>query len=69
MSTHNINIQLTTEQVIHLNEALKEHYDCNTDALASPSFAKQFPALHKQCNALQILMSSIKNIVSEVKHA
>ena len=69
MATHNINLQLTTDQVIHLNEALQEHYDCNIDALSSSTFASQFPALHKQCDALQVFMGSIKNIVSEVKHA
>ena len=69
MAIHNINIQLTTEQVTHLNEALKEHYECNVDALASSAFASKYPALHMQCDALQTLMGSIKNIVSGVKHA
>lgn len=69
MVLHNINFKLTTEQVAHLNEALKEHYDCNIDAMESSSFESQYPALKKQCDALQILIHSIKNIVSEVEHA
>ena len=69
MVLHNITFNLTTEQVAHLNVALKEHYDCNVDAMECSTFASQYPALSKQCDALQILMHSIKNIVSEVEHA
>lgn len=69
MVLHDINFKLTTEQVAHLNEALKEHYDCNIDAMECSTFAIQYPALKKQCDALQVLMDSIKNIVSEVEHA
>lgn len=69
MILHDINFKLTTEQVAHLNEALKEHYDCNIDAMECSTFASQYPALKKQCDALQVLMDSIKNIVSEVEHA
>lgn len=69
MLLHNLNFKLTTEQVSHLNDALQEHYDCNQDALASKGFESEYPALKKQCDALQILIGSIKGIVSEVEHA
>lgn len=69
MVLHNINFSLTTEQVAHLNDALQEHYDANQDAMGSKGFESEYPALKKQCDALQIMINSIENIVSEVEHA
>lgn len=64
MPLHSITFQLTTEQVSHLNVALHEHRDCNIDAMGSSDFANEYPQLKKQCDALQILIDSIKNIVN-----
>lgn len=69
MALHNITFNLTTEQVIHLNDALNEHYSCNMDAMSSICFAEEAPTLQKQCEALQTLMDSISEIVSEVEDA
>lgn len=69
MVLHNITFSLTTEQVAHLNDALQEHYDANQDALNSKGFENEYTALKKQCDALQIMINSIKNIVSEVDYA
>lgn len=69
MVLHTVTFKLTTEQIAHLNDALHEHYDANQDALNSVGFESEYPALKKQCDALQIMIGSIKNIVSEVGHA
>ena len=33
MANHVIQLKLTTEQLMHLNTAISESYDCNFDAL------------------------------------
>lgn len=69
MATHKISLELTTQQLIHLNDALREHQQANDDALASNLFLEDHPALFQQCEALQIFIDTIKNIVTEVSDA
>ena len=72
MSTHSITFNLTTEQVINLNSALNEHYEANADAIADSGNGfcdAQKSYFQKQCEALDVLINSIKNIVSEPNHA
>ena len=69
MATHTINLELTTEQLIHLNNAMNDIYDCNADALQSASFKDERLPLLRQCEALQTFMESIKDTVAGVKNA
>ncbi len=71
MSIHSITFNLTTEQVNNLNSALNEHHEANTDAISSDGLFSnnEMSNLKKQCEALDILISSIKNIVSEPTYA
>ena len=69
MATHKISLELTTEQLIHLNTALHEHKQANEDALAYHGFASEYPELFKQCEALQIFIDNIESIVPEVSNA
>lgn len=72
MSTHSLTFNLTTEQLNSLNSALSEHHECNTDALTDGGVGfsdAQKSHFQKQCEALDILISSIKNIVSEPTYA
>lgn len=69
MATHKISLELTTEQLIHLNTALNEHKQANLDALSSPGFENEYSGLFKQCEALQLFIDNIKSIVPEVSHA
>ena len=69
MATHSINLQLTTEQLVHLNMAMNDSYDCNSDALDSEGFESQRPSLLAQCNAIQVFMDTIKHKLSEINHA
>lgn len=68
MATHKISLELTTDQLIHLNTALGEHKQANNDYLAGRDFDK-YPELLKQCEALEVFMNNIKSIVSEAPHA
>lgn len=72
MATHQITFNLTTEQVVNLNGALNEHYEANTDALSDGGRGfnnEQISHFKQQCEALDVLISSIKNIVSEPNYA
>lgn len=70
MATHSITFNLTTDQVTSLNSALNEHHDANTDALNDGGFSNdQISHFKKQCEALDVLISSIKKIVSEPDYA
>jgi diphthamide synthase (EF-2-diphthine--ammonia ligase) len=71
MTTHSLTFNLTTEQVNSLNSALSEHHEANTDAINSGSLFSndEMSRFAKQCEALDILISSIKNIVSEPTYA
>lgn len=69
MATHTINLELTTEQLIHLNNAMNDTYDCNADALQSSSFKDERLPLLRQCEALQTFMESIKDTVAGAKNA
>lgn len=70
MATHQISLTLTTEQLIHLNQAMNDTYDCNFDALQGENgFDNERLPLLRQCEALQTFMDSIKNIVSGVEDA
>lgn len=72
MAIHSLTFNLTTEQVISLNGALNEHYEANADALADGGTGfsdAQKSHFQKQCEALDVLISSIKNIVSEPTYA
>ncbi len=69
MATHNINLQLTTKQLIHLNEAMNDSLDCNSDALDSAGFESQRPSLLAQCDALQVFINTLQEKLSEVNHA
>ncbi len=65
MANHVIQLKLTTEQLMHLNTAISESYDCNFDALNSRGFENE-PSLSAQCEALQIFMDTIKDKLSGV---
>lgn len=69
MAMHTINLELTTEQLIHLNKAMKDNYDCNFDALSSDSFKDERLPLLRQCEALQTFIESIKEVVAGAKDA
>ena len=69
MATHTINLELTTEQLIHLNDAMNDTYDCNADALQSDSFKDERLPLLRQCEALQTFIESIKNVVTGAQNA
>ena len=71
MSTHSLTFNLTTEQVNSLNSALSEHFEANTDSINSGSLFSndEMSRFKKQCEALDILINSIKNIVSEPNYA
>lgn len=69
MVTHNINLQLTTKQLIHLNEAMNDSLECNTDALDSTGFENERPSLLAQCDALQVFINTLQAKLSEVSHA
>ena len=66
MANHVIELKLTTEQLIHLNTAMSESYNCNFDALNSRGFENEHSSLSAQCDALQIFMDTIKDKLSEV---
>jgi len=69
MATHNINFELTTEQLIHLNMAMNDNYDCLSDAVDTAGFEDQRPSLLAQCNAIQAFMDTIKHKLAEVGNA
>lgn len=69
MTTHTITLELTTEQLVHLNDAMNEHYECNADALTTDSFKDERLPLIRQCEALQTFIDSIKHIVAGAKDA
>lgn len=69
MATHTINLTLTTEQVIHLNNALNEHLQANIDAISSEYFQSETSDLFKQCDALQTFIDTISNLVNGVQDA
>ena len=69
MVTHNINLELTTEQLVHLNMAMNDIYECNFDALDSTGFENERPSLLAQCNAIQAFMDTIKHKLAEVGNA
>lgn len=70
MATHTLTFNLTTEQVASLNSALNEHHEANTDAINSDAFTNsEISAFKKQCEALDVLINSIKRIVSEPNYA
>lgn len=66
MATHVIKLELTTEQLVHLNTAMSESYACNSDALNSRGFENERSSLLAQCDALQIFMDTIKDKLSGV---
>ena len=66
MANHVIQLKLTTEQLMHLNTAISESYDCNFDALNSCGFENERSSLSVQCEALQIFMDTIKDKLSGV---
>lgn len=66
MANHVIQLKLTTEQLMHLNTAISESYDCNFDALNSCGFENERSSLSAQCEALQIFMDTIKDKLSGV---
>lgn len=71
MATHTLTFNLTTDQVIALNSALDEHYEANADAIADSGTGfsdAQKSHFQKQCEALDVLINSIKKIV-EPKNA
>ena len=45
MANHVIQLKLTTEQLMHLNTAISESYDCNFDALNSRGFENERSSL------------------------
>ena len=66
MANHVIQLELTTEQLMHLNTAMSESYNCNFDALISRGFENERSSLSAQCEALQIFMDTIKDKLSGV---
>ena len=66
MANHVIKLELTTEQLMHLNTAMSESYDCNFAALNSVGFENERFSLSAQCDALQIFMDTIKDKLSGV---
>jgi len=66
MANHVIQLELTTEQLMHLNTAMSESYNCNFGALNSRGFENERPSLLAQCDALQIFMDTIKDKLAGV---
>ena len=66
MANHVIQLELTTEQLMHLNTAMSESYNCNFDALNSRGFENERSSLLAQCDALQIFMDTIKDNLAGV---
>ena len=69
MAIHKINLELTTQQLIHLNNAMNDIYDANADALSTAGFEDERLPLLRQCEALQTFMESIGDIVAGAKNA
>lgn len=69
MATHKISLELTTDQLTHLNNALNEHQQANLDALVTPGFRNERSDLLKQCEALQVFIDTIESIVNGEAHA
>ena len=66
MANHVIQLELTTEQLMHLNTAMSESYNCNFDALDIRGFENERSSLSAQCDALQIFMDTIKDKLAGV---
>lgn len=66
MANHVIQLELTTEQLMHLNTAMSESYNCNFAALNSRGFENERSSLSAQCDALQIFMDTIKDELAGV---
>lgn len=66
MSQHTITLNLSTDQLTHLNDALNEHKQANIEAIASTSFQEEHSHLFKQCDALQVFIDTISDLVPEV---
>ena len=66
MANHVIQLELTTEQLMHLNTAMIDSYDCRLDALDSAGFENERPSLLAKCDALQIFMDTIKDKLAGV---
>ena len=66
MANHVIQLELTTEQLMHLNTAMSDSYNCNFDTLNSRGFENERSSLSAQCDALQIFMDTIKDKLAGV---
>ena len=66
MANHVIQLELTTEQLMRLNTAMSESYNCNFDALNNRGFENERSSLSAQCDALQIFMDTIKDKLAGV---
>ncbi len=65
MAMHIINLNVTTDQLIHLNNAISDIIDTNIGAISSKSFRDELSPLLLQCEALNTFHTSIQKVLSE----
>ncbi len=65
MASHTITLNVTTEQVLHLNSAISDILQCNLEAISSKSFEDELSPLLFQAEALNTFKKAINMLIDK----